>query len=136
MSAAASRNGIIARHVSLGNYYTLQYNTAALQWQLARIVGGAQTTLGVLADTIPIGTARIGRLSLLGTSLTAAITGVGNISAVDSFFAAAGSAGIQSSQTDTETTGVHIGNLRAGDFNPDLMRRTLHLRAGARGGVG
>ena len=96
-------------------FYRLEYNPAAAQWRLARVIAGVATGIGTnLSDTIGVGVTRTVLLTFVGDTQHVEVVGIGTIDASDTNIPAAGKVGLANAGNATaDATGIHILNLSA-----------------------
>jgi hypothetical protein len=100
-----------------GTYYLARYYVDSTQWTLDKIDNGTQTNLGTYSQTLSAGDRRRLRLEMNGSTISLYVDGILRITATDSTISAAGKAGARlgtggSTNTPTNTTGLHLDNFR------------------------
>lgn len=112
---ASSQAGLAARMAADSHtLYYARWNYTGNVWQLYKTVNNVSTQLSSnVVSTFTTGTKKLG-LRCVGTTISVEVDGATIISVTDADIPNAGRAGIRSSGTAaSNTTGIHIDNLRA-----------------------
>lgn len=116
ISTTSANIGIIGRaHATLNSFYFANYNRAAGEFGLYKVVDGVGTTqLGSYVDTFLAGTRTL-RLSMNGTSISMAVDGVVRVAVTDAAITGAGFAGIRFGTPGSKTGGIHMSRFQTGN---------------------
>jgi hypothetical protein len=114
--------GTVTGHISgrtstsVDTRYMVRHGGTA--WQLFSVGAGSYTSIGSFTQSLSVGVTYAVKLSLVGTAVKVFIDGVQQISVTNSVATAAGRGGLgatSSSNSTTNSTGVHIDNFLVAD---------------------
>ena len=106
--------GIMGRAQAAANtYYTVRWSATSGNFSVFKIVAGAATQLGSSYVTTFTSGSKTVRLTMVGSSISASIDGVVQISATDTAITTAGFAGVRAVTPVGAATGIHTTSIKA-----------------------